>query len=432
MLSITSNFSKGMIKNILPILVNTKRPLSNGEGMLSMNYVREKLKEMLAVQKYWHDQGRSPSKEDETFKLPKDQKELPVRKVSESYREAFLPLGTDSAFREKYINFYNKVRFGRIMEDLDSMAVWISYSHNAPLLEKAKKAPVSIVTAMVDRIDMLEHSILADRDMKIRGHVSWVGRSSMEITMNVSQETENGNWAELLIAKFVMVARDVATKKAAVVCPLLCETDEEKKLFEVGEALKNERQQDAKISLFKSVPTPDESKSIHELFLNTLDLKKATLKARVLPPNGIWMEETKLKTVIVCHPEERNLYNKIFGGFLMRQAYELAWANACLYCKTRPMAVAVDDIFFIKPVEIGSLLFLSSQIVYTEGSGLQLMVNAEVVQPWQGIHETTNTFHFTFKSADGDVPVVVPKSYGESMMYISGKRHFMKALKRHI
>ena len=29
--------------------------------------------------------------------------------------------------------------------------------------------------------------------------------------------------------------------------------------------------------------------------------------------------------------QEKNLYNKIFGGFLMRQAFELAWANAALY-----------------------------------------------------------------------------------------------------
>ena len=47
------------------------------------------------------------------------------------------------------------------------------------------------------------------------------------------------------------------------------------------------------------------------------------------------MDESMLKTVRVCFPEQKNLYNKIFGGFLMRQAYELAWANACVYSKTR-------------------------------------------------------------------------------------------------
>ena len=29
--------------------------------------------------------------------------------------------------------------------------------------------------------------------------------------------------------------------------------------------------------------------------------------------------------------QQRNLYNKIFGGYLMRKAFELAWINATLY-----------------------------------------------------------------------------------------------------
>lgn len=48
-----------------------------------------------------------------------------------------------------------------------------------------------------------------------------------------------------------------------------------------------------------------------------------------------WMEESMLKTVRICFPEQKNLYNKIFGGFLMRQAFELAWANGCVYSKNR-------------------------------------------------------------------------------------------------
>ena len=35
------------------------------------------------------------------------------------------------------------------------------------------------------------------------------------------------------------------------------------------------------------------------------------------------MEQLKLKNVLVCNPESRNIHNKIFGGWLMRQAFEL-------------------------------------------------------------------------------------------------------------
>lgn len=54
--------------------------------------------------------------------MPTSQSELQGRRMMDSYREAYIPLGTSARLREKYINFWNGVRFGRIMEDLDTMA----------------------------------------------------------------------------------------------------------------------------------------------------------------------------------------------------------------------------------------------------------------------------------------------------------------------
>ena len=60
--------------------------------------------------------------------------------------------------------------------------------------------------------------------------------------------------------------------------------------------------------------------------------------------------------------EYRNRFNKIFGGFLMRQAFELAWANAYVFARQRPYIEFMDDILFQAPVDIGSLLFFNSQV----------------------------------------------------------------------
>jgi acyl-coenzyme A thioesterase 9 len=108
----------------------------------------------------------------------------------------------------------------------------------------------------------------------------------------------------------------------------------------------------------------------------------------------------------------------------MRQAYELAWANACLYSKATPRIKIVDDISFKRPVLIGSLLFLSSQIVYTEGNLIQVHVHAQGVDPTTNQKETTNDFYFQFTVPPHvNIPQVMPKTYAESMMYIDGKRH---------
>jgi hypothetical protein len=79
-------------------------------------------------------------------------------------------LATNVRLRERYVNFENKVRFGRILEDLDTMAgkfkhifvkkkmfdiplVHIAYKHNSTqLIKEINTHPLAIVTAAVDRI----------------------------------------------------------------------------------------------------------------------------------------------------------------------------------------------------------------------------------------------------------------------------------------
>ncbi|EPY74080.1 hypothetical protein CB1_002303001 [Camelus ferus] len=211
------------------------------------------------------------------------------------------------------------LRFGRILEDLDSLGVLICYMHTK--IHSAKMSPLSIVTALVDKIDMCKKSLSPEQDIKFSGHVCWVGKTSMEV----------------------------------------------------------------KIQMF----------------------------------------------------QERNIFNRIFGGFLMRKAYELGWATACNFGRlllwfsmlsfpdsgSRPFVVAVDDIMFQKPVEVGSLLFLSSQVCFTQENYIQVRVHSEVASLQDKEHMTTNVFHFTFMS-EKEVPLVFPRTYGESMLYLDGQRHF--------
>jgi len=78
---------------------------------------------------------------------------------------------------------------------------------------------------------------------------------------------------------------------------------------------------------------------------------------------------------------------------------------------------------FQKPVDVGSLLFLSSQVCFTQDNYIQVRVHSEVASLESKEHMTTNVFHFTFMS-EKEVPLVFPRTYGESMLYLDGKRHF--------
>lgn len=68
------------------------------------------------------------------------------------------------------------------MEDLDALAASIAFSHCDQ--SDSTKAPITVVTAAVDRIDLL-NNLRTDLDLKLSGHVTYVGSSSMEVTLRV-------------------------------------------------------------------------------------------------------------------------------------------------------------------------------------------------------------------------------------------------------
>ncbi|PNJ64492.1 ACOT9 isoform 6, partial [Pongo abelii] len=240
--------------------------------------------------------------------LAKSQDGLPPRRMKDSYIEVLLPLGSEPELREKYLTVQNTVRFGRILEDLDSLG------------------------------DMCKKSLSPEQDIKFSGHVSWVGKTSMEVKMQMFQ-LHGDEFCPVLDATFVMVARDSENKGPAFVNPLIPESPEEEELFRQGELNKGRRIAFSSTSLLKMAPSAEERTTIHEMFLSTLDPKTISFRSRVLPPNAVWMENSKLKSLEICHPQERNIFNRIFGGFLMRKAYELAWATACSFGGSRPFVV---------------------------------------------------------------------------------------------
>ncbi|KAG0351894.1 hypothetical protein BG005_008637 [Podila minutissima] len=360
---------------------------------------------------------------------PKYQKrELVLKTMKDSYTEIILPFSTDKALLEEYINWGGNVRHGKIMEDLDALAGAISYKHTDD--GKTDSSPLTIVTASVDRIDLLKPLGLSD--LRLSGHVTYVGYSSMEVFMKmeeISSKDPKEKGDTILVARFTMVARDALTGKAAQVNPMLLQNDAEKKLFQMGEDHKARKKLAAESALTKRPPTQEERFLIHDLYLEYSKYDDPQLKQKK-PDDVEWMADTKMSAIQIMQPQDRNIHDKIFGGYLMRLAYELAFCNASVFIKYRPTFLALDEISFRKPVPIGTFLALDSQIVFSEGGqhhSFQVMVKADVLDIKKGTRETTNTFWFTFRDPKetSGTPKVMPKTYAESMLYLEGKRRRM-------
>lgn len=75
--------------------------------------------------------------------------------------------------------------------------------------------------------------------------------------------------------------------------------------------------------------------------------------------DSILIRDTRHENSLMCQPQQRNIHGRIFGGFLMRKASELAFSNAYAFAGAAPCFIEVDHVDFFKPV---SKLVLSSKM----------------------------------------------------------------------
>ncbi|KAJ1971189.1 hypothetical protein H4R35_005412 [Dimargaris xerosporica] len=219
-----------------------------------------------------------------------------------------------------------------------------------------------------------------------------------------------------------------AAQKSIQANPMTLLNDQQKRVFHLAEKLRQTKSLRHSQSLSKSPPSAGERKLMHDIYLETKQYQDQKFDQPRRPSDLIWMDETTLDSMNVTFPENRNVHNKIFGGYLMRLALELAYANGHLFCKGPPHLIAIDDITFKKPVPIGSLLNLSSQVTYSLGApntAFEVSVTADVIRPSSGTRETTNVFHLTFKPpTSAPFPRVLPRSYTDLMKYIEAHRRY--------
>lgn len=147
-----------------------------------------------------------------------------------------------------------------------------------------------------------------------------------------------------LVANFTFVARDSATGKAAPINQISPESEQERLLWEEAEErnkLRKRKNQEEK----------------HGESEDTARLKALLAEGRIFSDmpalanrNSILMEDTCLQNSFICQPQQRNTHGRIFGGFLMRRAFELAFSTAYAFAGAAPHFLEVDHVDFFKPV----------------------------------------------------------------------------------
>ncbi|XP_028752679.1 acyl-coenzyme A thioesterase 9, mitochondrial-like [Neltuma alba] len=323
------------------------------------------------------------------------QSELLTKTPSQSRTSILYNFSSDFILREQYRDPWNEVRIGKLLEDLDALAGTISVKHCSD--DDCTTRPLLLVTASVDKI-VLKKPISVDKDLKIVGSVIWVGRSSIEIQLDVIQSPEDGSETSdfvALTANFIFVARDSKTRKAAPVNRLSPETEQEKVLFEQAEARNNLKKKK------RGEKRDFESGEVNRLKALLAEGRIFCDMPALADRDSILLRDTRLENSLICQPQQRNIHGRIFGGFLMHRAFELAFSTAYAFAGSVPCFLEVDHVDFLRPVDVGDFLRFKSCVLYTELHNpdqplISVEVVAHVTRPELRTSEVSNTFYFTF------------------------------------
>ena len=222
------------------------------------------------------------------------------KRMMDSYVELSLPFKSMPQLLERYIATSGGIRLGKVFEDLDFLAGDISYLHvlgGRPTALDQHRNPVFIVTASVDRLDLLEQ-LRADCDYRLSGMVIYVGTSSMEVLVTVEEVDEAGTAGKTcLTGRFTMATRNALTGRSQHIPPLSLDSKPEEDLFAMGQAHKQRKALEAQTSLERVPPTSDEAALLHQIWLADPSRDAG---------GTVKMEDTVLYSTSHMHPQQRN------------------------------------------------------------------------------------------------------------------------------
>ena len=320
--------------------------------------------------------------------------------------------------------------------DLDALSGVIAYKHTGDA--------VTTVTAAFDRI-IINHALEEICDLELSGMVTYTGRSSMEISLQVAKAPQDGASVKaedvMITCQCTMVSLEPTTKKPVAINPVCVDTQEEKRLFQQGEANSKQRKELSQRSLLRQTPDDEESDLIHSIWQRQLKYHDPNDSLRK-PEKVHFMDATQLSTASIMQPQYRNRHSfMIFGGFLLKQTFELAFCCAASFARIRPTFVSLDPSTFENPVPVGSVLYLTATVVYTDPplvhgasdgevarasrnensqTRVQVRVDSKVRDVEHGSSRSTGQFNYTF-TVDKDIKVM-PRTYSEFMVYVDARR----------
>jgi len=342
-----------------------------------------------------------------------ENKSVPVVTPYDTRYLFVLPFSTDRDLARRFLvseqEIAGNIRFGKLLETLDKVA------ENTALAYVHRFYPTArVVTAAIDSI-IVRNPADTMHDLVFSAQINHVGKSSVEVGIRV--EHLGSRSCHVASCYFTMVARstDCNEAKSLTLPPLDYKSDLEKKRYSKA----NIRRQNYRDTLVKAEEMP----SLDEyLFLKSLHKEQENSGFK-----GILAKDLLLESHCRAYPDQENVPRTIFGGYLIRRAYELAALAAEMIAPDRVIPCMVNRINFNQPVLLGDQLKFSARVVYTGKTTISVQSDIERFNRGAGEKALSNSCLFTFTNVGNDmearqVPFIYPTTYAEDARFLNAYR----------
>ena len=117
----------------------------------------------------------------------------------------------------------------------------------------------------------------------------------------------------------------------------------------------------------------------------------------------------RLTTRTIAMPSDTNPAGDIFGGWVLSQMDIAAGICAGQRAQGRVVTVAVDSMSFIRPVKVGDILGVYTEVAHSGRTSMKIHVEAWVRRGRIGQREKVTEATFKFVSIDDDgAPTPIP------------------------
>jgi acyl-coenzyme A thioesterase 9 len=341
------------------------------------------------------------------------------------------PLASDELLRNSVADLTNwsAFRLGKFYETVDALTADVGYRHCGSD-ESTQMQRITLVTAGHYHSRKIKRTDI-HRDVYLRSYLTYVGSSSMEVRTDALQHRPEDGQDELVnVCHTIMVALDKTTmqsitKSGNKINPLVLdpnrrdEMDRSELARQHQEIRRNRGQTNLQLRYpSSSPPVAKEMQDLHKLHQRQ---KETTSPEQLISR----VADFTFRSSTIIYPENRNVHGKLFGGYVMAEAQNLAQYTATCFAKGAPIVpLGIDEAIFLQPINVADLVTFTARLVHATENTCRVLVVVEVRDPADTSIEPlrSNRLMFVFGGANFPTGGVLPDRYGEVLMHIDAKR----------